>query len=122
MKTEVVDRAIDFIVANPERHFQGSWATKSACGTTMCVAGTIVWQAGYEMLYYSSIDANDSCAYAQYCVDSDGHTFDIEELATRLAELPEDVSRRLFYNSRASAEDMALMWKQIKEEMGVAAR
>lgn len=38
---ELGKRVYDFIVANPERHYQKDWTESSgeACGTTACVAG-----------------------------------------------------------------------------------
>lgn len=49
-------KGLEFIAAHPEEHNQATYAAQSVCGTTMCLAGTIVHQAGYtfKMEHYGN--------------------------------------------------------------------
>ncbi len=42
-------KGLEFALAHPEEHDQASWAERTVCGTTMCLAGTVVAQAGYTL-------------------------------------------------------------------------
>ncbi len=44
-------KGLEFALAHPEEHDQSSWAERTVCGTTMCLAGTVVVQAGYTLLW-----------------------------------------------------------------------
>jgi hypothetical protein len=41
-----IDRVMDFIDKNPDRHYQGVWGLKNQCGTTACFAGWTVLMNG----------------------------------------------------------------------------
>jgi hypothetical protein len=44
-------KALEFDHAHPEEHDQSMWAMQTDCGTTMCLAGTVLAQAGYEFIF-----------------------------------------------------------------------
>lgn len=122
---ELLKLAVKAIEAEPERWDQGNWAVgrpqdvkpiqrdddgyqllplqQNFCGTTMCLAGHVVHQAGYQVvlsvggeekadLEYSA----DHALEASDCVDVYGNTFSIERKATELLGLTEEQSDDLF--------------------------
>lgn len=111
----VVDNAIAEILTNPEEHDQEYWGHRSACGTKMCLAGHIVTQAGWKLLFPKPIpgivNTTSRCS-------RDGCIEDIEAQACREAELDAYEAERLFY-SWGGPEDLARVWKEIKEEHGL---
>ncbi len=51
VNVELLRTAVRNIDQHPETWNQDDWGRKSACGTTMCLAGHIVHAAGYELSY-----------------------------------------------------------------------
>lgn len=51
MNTELMIKVRDHIVAHPEQHDQATWAEKTECGTTACVAG-------WALILGSPVDAH----------------------------------------------------------------
>lgn len=52
----------DAVLANPEKHNQRHWASRSgegSCGTTMCLAGTAVHLAGEQIDWLSAVEEED---------------------------------------------------------------
>ena len=48
MNLDKLDAAIEWIEAHPEQHDQAYYNAEQDCGTTMCLAGVIAMQAGWE--------------------------------------------------------------------------
>jgi hypothetical protein len=48
MNLAKLDEAIAYIEAHPEEHYQSSWFTRGACGTTACLAGTVAVLDGWK--------------------------------------------------------------------------
>ena len=45
---DVLDAALAHIAAHPEQHDQRHWIVRGPdCGTAMCLAGVVAWQAGW---------------------------------------------------------------------------
>lgn len=44
-------KVLEHITEHPEEHDQQSWAEKTACGTTYCMAGHAVLMAGHEIAW-----------------------------------------------------------------------
>lgn len=109
---ERVDDAIGFIRLNPDLHDQETWGRRTSCGTTMCLAGHIVVQAGYQLVFQPYFERQD-VYYASDCVDSAGNTHDIETLAAKLAGLDAEEANKLFY-CYGGIEELAHRWKDIQ--------
>lgn len=46
-----LDAAIAWAEAHPGQHDQQAWARRTPCGTTLCLAGIILTQAGYKPVF-----------------------------------------------------------------------
>lgn len=46
---KLLDQTTNWLRKHPEQHDQLTWGKKTACGTTCCIAGTVVVRAGYEL-------------------------------------------------------------------------
>ena len=86
-------KALEYAHAHPELHYQGEWAMKTACGTTMCLAGTVAWQAGYRFIWMS----DNSAAEVR---GPDGDVESVESAAWRLLDLDSSYqANALFYEA-----------------------
>ncbi len=106
------------IAADPEKHKQSDWGTKTACGTTMCVAGWTTWltgEAGFRQSYLPE---------EQFLNVIDTDSF-VEERAKELLGLSDDDAERLFYymnndGARAALEYIAagekIDWRRLYTE------
>jgi hypothetical protein len=112
-----VDDAIATILANPETHDQEFWGRRTICGTTMCLAGHIVVQAGWLIKFERFSLVSPSTSTADRCY-KDGRFEDIEEQARIEAGLTGDEAQRLFY-CFGGVEQLAQRWKEIKQEHGL---
>lgn len=75
-----LDAAIAEIEAHPERHVQQHWATRTPCGTAMCLAGMIVHQAGGVFDFLNQDETTSWCRMP----DKPDPTFISEEAKTIL--------------------------------------
>lgn len=60
-----LDAALAYIEAYPDEHEQRTWAWSTPCGTTYCLAGHVVVQAGAEIRWRPFDD--DSFRDAEFC-------------------------------------------------------
>jgi hypothetical protein len=99
-------KALEFAEAHPEEIELGSWAERSSCGTTACIAGTIAILAGHEIDWASAVLDDDGLLLADYVTDG-RH---IESVA--LDELGIDVGAayQLFY-----CGDLDEVWEVAEE-------
>jgi hypothetical protein len=79
---------------------RSQWATlfevtEPPCGTAMCLAGHVAWQAGYRPVW------NESTRWA---LSKDGKSRDVAEIAAELLELDVDVAEWLFHGSNDRAD------------------
>lgn len=47
----ILRKALEHITAHPEEWEQKRWASKTLCGTSCCLAGTILAQQGYNFVF-----------------------------------------------------------------------
>lgn len=47
----ILRKALEHITAHPDEWEQKRWATKTLCGTSCCLAGTILAQQGYNFVF-----------------------------------------------------------------------
>ena len=104
---ERIDAALEAIDASPENWNQEDWAIRGSedsipnlpeivvepvphCGTAMCLAGHVVTQAGYYLLFEKGL-ANTNVA-----VDSSGQRYYIDKLAKDLLNITHDQAEALF--------------------------
>lgn len=87
----VLENAIAAIEAEPENWDQTSWGAQTACGTTMCLAGHIVHNAGYRLNFMHDMDGRKVASHT-----TDGKN--IEVLAKDLAGLDWHETSYLFYD------------------------
>lgn len=80
----LLDAILDHVAANPETWKQGAWAERTACGTTLCVAGHAASAAGWDLLFENGWDG--SSGYARTC-RRDGVTLAIRDAAEELLGL-----------------------------------
>jgi hypothetical protein len=86
MNTEVAARIIEAIETNPEQHDQAYWRKRTACGTTMCIAGWTCYLNGDEFVPYQ-----DS-RFSFEVRTKDGSEMSIAARAADLLGLSEDVN------------------------------
>jgi len=104
----VLDAALAHIEANPEQHEQRWWFSRAqGCGTAMCLAGTIAWQAGWKPISPEdwSTTTDDYGNPVKICalVAKDGVDRHVGTLARELLGLDGDDADNLFgaYNTLA---------------------
>lgn len=73
-----------------------------ACGTTMCLAGKIVWDAGYRV-YEPDSDPLDTWAMF-YIADGDGASVRIEDVAAEVLGVRQHETEELFYAGNGASE------------------
>jgi hypothetical protein len=84
VNTELAGRIVEAIEANPEQHDQAYWRKRTACGTTMCIAGWTCYLNGDEFVPYQ--DGRQSFAVKT----EDGSELSIATRAADLLGLRED--------------------------------
>jgi hypothetical protein len=101
-------KGLEFAHAHPEEHDQSSWAEKYAvdttCGTTMCLAGTVVFQAGYNFNWPDFTDGElakrGGIVATGSAVDpKTGEVVEIEDKARELLGLDPLQAGELFYTA-----------------------
>ena len=95
-------KTMEFIEANPDGWDQDTWASKgtlngSACGSTMCFAGTTVFLAGAKIQYVAHPD-HPNYLQAEHCVTPEGSMVAIEDYATELLGLTDAQADDIFYS------------------------
>jgi hypothetical protein len=93
-------KALEFCKDNPEEHDQRYWAAQTpyGCGTTMCLAGTVLHQAGYEFVWRDSaydLNAAGNPTAARAALNG-GPVVDIQREAQRLLGISNWAVHRLF--------------------------
>lgn len=122
---ERIDAALAAIDASPVNWNQGHWAIRDlsldeedtsmvvvkpapSCGTAMCLAGHVVTQAGYYILFE---EGEEETAEA---VDANGRRYFIENLAQSLLNLNESQAKNLF-EYRNTRDDLQYQRNQIEQ-------
>lgn len=91
MNRELVERTIAYIEAHPEEHSQDEWAIRKHCGTTMCLAGHLVTQAGAK-IRWSEHDPSST-----QCITPEGNVREIEDYAGEVADFSPEQANTLFW-------------------------
>jgi hypothetical protein len=92
-------KTLEFIHAHPEEHNQQYWAVKRSCGTTMCLGGTVVHQAGYK-LQWQQVSSNMKAA-TMAVHPATGEIVNIEDEAADLLRIDHDDVQMLFHRSES---------------------
>jgi len=105
---KAIDAALEAIDDSPENWDQSDWATREYsmedknnlpgivvepaphCGTAMCLAGHVVTQAGYYLLFEDGFETTATA------VDSNGQRYFIDHLAQSLLSLTRHQAEALF--------------------------
>ena len=89
-------KELEYVTAHRDQWYQPEWLTRSVCGTTGCLAGNAVLNAGYrpDWNYESSIHQTDTAVVVD--VES-GERRDVLDVATRLFGLDDDDADWLFH-------------------------
>lgn len=95
-------KALEFAEAHPEEIELGSWAKKTACGTTACIAGTIAILTGHQLKW----ELDEDGVWADYVTDG-RH---IESVAMTEIGVDDDAAYQLFY-----CEDLDEVWEVAEE-------
>jgi hypothetical protein len=102
-------KTLEYVTAHPERWEQGYWIRSTPCGTTACLAGTVVLHAGYrphrdfaaESRMLSYVHVGPDVPVPRVRAD----VAEVREVAKLLLGLDEDEATRLFY-SRNTLRDL----------------
>lgn len=88
----LLEQVRDYIALHPEEHDQQTWAQRTSCGTTRCVAGTAVFLHGDEILWHS----DELGIWSAYCKSADGASHHIQMRAGELLGVSGTEAFRLF--------------------------
>lgn len=107
MNIERMQKLLDHVTAHPEEHDQNTWGQKTACGTTMCLAGHAVemFGAGIAWMPLDPYSRDPDTVQAVAIFDKTGR--EIPEAAAELLDLTLDEMTHLFYTAQ-TADDL---WK-----------
>ena len=61
---DLLHRVMDEILAHPEQHAQGTWATRTACGTAYCFAGFACVLSG-EQIDWTGFEQGDTVLWME---------------------------------------------------------
>jgi hypothetical protein len=114
VNTDVFDRAIGAIEAEPETWRQSSWGLETECGTSYCLAGHVVVQAGYQMDWVGGylLNTGERFRAASECRLPDGEILPIRWAAMKLLGITVTEADYLFHGGN-SLEDLKWMGKAI---------
>lgn len=90
---EKLEAVLDYIRTHPEEHNQSTWAEKTACGTTLCFAGTAAALAGHQFVW----DEFSNDAYL--CRAQSGKVEYVAAVAVRELDLTDAQADALFIHS-----------------------
>lgn len=108
MNVEVVDGALEEISRTRHLHSQKKFASRTDCGTTMCLAGWIAVRGGYLL------DLRSGETSTAACVGVDGARRRIFDVASAVAGLHSTDAYELFISSASdSYEELVLRWKNM---------
>lgn len=101
---EKLRETLEYIKAHPKEHDQGIWAGKGPCGTTRCMAGTVVHLSPDHEIIWPKFDPEfhevGEQLEAEGCRNlRTGTERQISEVAAELLDLDEYQEDDLFYNS-----------------------
>jgi hypothetical protein len=99
-------KALEFAETHPEEIELGSWAVRSSCGTTACIAGTIAILAGHKIDWSSATRHVHGLLSADYVTDG-RH---IESVAMTEIGIDDGSAYQLFY-----CEDLDEVWEVAEE-------
>jgi len=88
---ERLDAAITHGYEHPEEFDMDAWFRRMPCGTTACLAGTVVRQAGWEPSEF------DDETGTTYLAGKDGHKRSVRYVAAELLGLAHDQVSAMFY-------------------------
>jgi hypothetical protein len=111
---EKLDEAIAYIEANPAEHRQQYWFTKRAdCGTAFCLAGAIVFLAGWQPAWgkHPADRPNEASI-----VSRDGQHRDVQELAVEILA-PDTRRERVLVDEMFSALNTFDHIKELRAEL-----
>jgi hypothetical protein len=91
-------KALEFCKDNPNEHNQKYWGISTSCGTTMCLGGTVVYQAGYK-LQWERVNPRLSAATMAVHPET-GEIVDIEDEAAALLGIDDDDVGMLFHHAQ----------------------
>lgn len=83
-------KELEYVTANRHQWSQGTWLTRTTCGTVGCLAGNTVLNAGYRPVYRPGV-----CHTTEVEV-GDGVEH-VKHVATELLGLTREQSRQLFF-------------------------
>jgi hypothetical protein len=119
--TNVFDQALGQIKAEPHTWRQTSWGVETECGTAYCLAGHIVTQAGYQMVW-EPWDVGGVQRKAVSCVaPSGGRMKLISQVAQRLLGVNETQAEALFDGAN-DLEDLEHLGKALANGQGIPSR
>ena len=124
---ERLDAAITYAAAHPAKFDMYTWFKQTRCGTTACLAGTALLQAGYEPRFTASGRAEDlelfdedGDPYAITAVWLDGVAYPVSETAAELLGLTDDQADDIF--NLADLDEVIEMRNAWAAESGVPER
>lgn len=106
-------KGLEYIAAHPKEHNQATWAADTLCGSTKCLGGTVLNQAGYGFIvkhdahscgmYIASIDryiTQDVLTHVMYVLDPDTNDEVFAgDAARELLGLTEEQAEALLYQT-----------------------
>lgn len=102
-------KVLEHISEHPEEHDQGTWAERTACGTTMCMAGHAVVMAGHQISWPGTLDDESSADFVTEPIVVDNETTRrIPAVAAHELGLTEEQKDAFFYES-GTIEDL---WRE----------
>lgn len=103
MNTEVADLAIKWIIENPEQHNQRWFAYHApSCGTTLCFAGVVAMQAGWELDW--RVPRSYEGGVVTTRVTRNGRCRTIRDVATDLLDIDADEATALFMDAQTLSQ------------------
>lgn len=81
MNLDKLDQAIAYIEAHPEEWQQEFWAEKTACGTALCLAGTLAALDGWKPTRWWAVKADSGEIQRTYSAIKNRKVRDIEDVA-----------------------------------------
>lgn len=119
MNIELFRKIDEVIQALPGQHYQGTWETMTACGTTRCIAGWAVALTTNAPLFdvYGNPTRETSQISREFGL-SDG--FNIGAIGRRLLDLTPQQAGRLFFTDDETARDAVRCFAAGDEAGGLA--